>query len=130
MSITRPSTMSPEEIEKLSEKMAGRGKGMLTQHEVDKVVEGLVNRGARVEMKDPRVSAIHNWVIGTIGFGIVSAIGIGISQMSELNKNVAILIERDIQKDRADASQDRRFDNSDRRMDSFDERLRKQEQKP
>lgn len=130
MPVTRPSQMSPEEIEKLSQDIARRQRGDLTQREVDKVVEGMVNRGARVEMKDPRVSAVHNWLLGTIAFAIVSGIGIGISQLSDLNKNVAVLIERDVQKDRVDANQDRRFDNSDRRMDSFDERLRKQEQKP
>lgn len=129
MPITRPPNMSQEEIEKLSEKMA-RSKGMLTQAEVDKVVEGLVNRGARVEMKDPRVTAAHNWLLGTIGLAIVSGIGLGLSQMSDLNKNVAILIERDVQNRSWDASQDRRMDSSDHRMDNLDERLRKQEQKP
>ena len=64
--ITRPSTLSPEEM--------------------DKLLERLANHGARIEMTDPRVTSVQNWILITIGGAFVALAGWGIRSINELGK--------------------------------------------
>ncbi len=110
MPITRPSTLTPEEM--------------------DKLLERLANTGARLTMTDPRVDRVHNWLLATIGGVILLVGGWTISSVDKLNQTMVKVIEQNNQAIRTNEAQDRRFDNGDRRMDSFDGRLRDLERKP
>lgn len=107
--ITRPPTLTPEEM--------------------DKLLERLANTGAKLTMTDPRVSAIHNWLLASIG-GVVILVGIWmVSSINELNASMVKLIEQNRSLERTNDAQDRRFDHMDRRQDGFDSRLRDMERK-
>jgi hypothetical protein len=109
MPITRPSTLTPEEMEKLLERIA--------------------NSGAKLTMTDPRVSAVHNWLLATIGGIIIIIGGWTITSINDLNNTMVQVIEQNKNADRTNDAQDRRFDNNDRRMDGLDSRLREVERK-
>lgn len=94
--------------------------GALTQAEIDKLLEGLVQRGARVEMKDPRVTSAQNWLLGVIGSALVAGTGYGISTMNELSRNVALLVQQNGFKDKVDAAQDKHMESQDKHMESID----------
>lgn len=109
MSMTKPPAMGPEEIQR--------------------VIEAMSRRGASISMADPRVSALHNWLLITIGTMLTVVGGWTINSINELNKTMVKVIEQNTAVQRVNDAQDRRFDNLDRRMDSFDSRLREEERK-
>lgn len=109
MPITRPST--------------------LTQEEMDKLLERLANTGAKLTMTDPRVSAIHNWLLASIGGVLIIVGGWTISSINSLNQTMVKVVEQNRTAERTNEAQDRRFDNMDRRIDSLDQRLREEERK-
>ena len=109
MSITRPSTLTPEEM--------------------DKLLDRLANSGARLTMTDPRVSAIHNWLLASIGGVIILVGGWTITSINTLNQNMVKVVENYKSADRTNDAQDRRFDNTDRRLDQLDSRIREMEKR-
>jgi hypothetical protein len=109
MPITRPST--------------------LTQEEMDKLLERLANSGAKLTMTDPRVSAIHNWLLASIGGVLIIVGGWTITSINNLNQTMVKVVEQNRTSERTNEAQDRRFDNMDRRIDSLDQRLRDEERK-
>ena len=107
MPITRPSNLTPEEM--------------------DKLLERLANTGAKLTMTDPRVSAIQNWLLASIGGVIIIVGGWTITSINELNKNMVQVIEQNRAAERTNEAQDRRFDNMDKRLDALDSRTREVE---
>lgn len=100
MSITRPSTLSEEEMSKLMERLA--------------------NHGARITMTDPRVTSVQNWIFASIG-AVLLLLGAWVGQsITELNKNMAKVIEQNAYGQRVNDAQDAR-------LDIYDERLRQVE---
>lgn len=47
---------------------------VITQAHVDAIVAALQRGGANVNVADPRVSAVQNWIIATVGAGVVGAL--------------------------------------------------------
>lgn len=79
MSITRPST--------------------LTQEEMDKLLEGLASRGARISMADPRVTSTQNWILATIGLTLVSLAGWGVKSINDLNQTMTRVLTQNEYRD-------------------------------
>lgn len=80
MTITRPSTLTAEEMEKLLEK--------------------LVNRGASITMVDPRVTSVQNWVLGTIGLTLIGVGGWGVKSINDLNQTMTIVVTQNAYRDK------------------------------
>lgn len=95
----------------------GEGRNPLSQEEIEKIVERLGNRGARITMQDPRVSATTNWLLAAIGLIVITVGGWLITTVNELNKGLAIVIQQNEYSERVNDAQDNR-------LDSYDERLR------
>lgn len=74
MSITRPSTLTPEEMDRLMERLA--------------------NSGARISMTDPRVTSAQTWIMVTIGAVGISVAGWGVKSINDLNQNMAAMLIR------------------------------------
>lgn len=74
MSITKPST--------------------LTQEEMDRLFERLANHGASLTMVDPRVTSVQTWILSTIGIAIVGLAGWGIKSINDLNQTMATMLVR------------------------------------
>lgn len=74
MSITRPPTLTPEEM--------------------DRLLERLADRGAKITMLDPRVTSAQTWILITIGAVGVSVAGWGIKSINDLNQTMATMITR------------------------------------
>lgn len=94
----------------------GEGKAPLSQEEIEKIVERLGNRGARITMQDPRVSATTNWLLAAIGLVCITVGGWLISSVNELNKGLAIVIQQNAYSQRVNDAQDNRLDNYDQRL--------------
>lgn len=72
--ITRPSTLSPEEMEKLMERLS--------------------NSGARISMQDPRVTSWQTWIMVTMGTVSIAVAGWGVKSINDLNQNMAAMLIR------------------------------------
>lgn len=77
--ISRPSTLSQEEMEKL--------------------IERLANHGAQITMADPRVTSIQTWLLATIGVAIVGGIGWGVKSINDLNQTVTRVVTQNEYRD-------------------------------
>jgi hypothetical protein len=71
---TRPSSMTPEEIER--------------------ILKAVETQGASIRVSDPRLSQIIAWAAIALGTLFTGAITWGVKSVSDLNTNVAILIEQ------------------------------------
>lgn len=81
--VTRPSTLSPEEMDRLMERLA--------------------NSGARITMQDPRITSFQTWILVTIGTIAIGVGGWGIKSINDLNQNMATMLVRyDYDRERAD----------------------------
>jgi hypothetical protein len=67
--------MSEERITKLEEAMG-------------KLLEA---GGANIQLQDPRVSQVQNWLIGIVGAGIIVTLGWLATSVDSLNRNFAAL---------------------------------------
>lgn len=72
MALTRPSTLSPEEMEKL--------------------LQSLHHQGARITMLDPRVTNAQTWVLATVGLALVTFLGWNIQSIHNLNQTLAVMM--------------------------------------
>lgn len=79
MSITRPSTLTPEEM--------------------DKLLERLANSGARITMADPRVTTVQTWILTTIGLTLVSLAGWGVKSINDLNQTMTRVLTQNEYRD-------------------------------
>ena len=64
----------------------------LSQEEMEKLIERLANHGARITMADPRVTSIQTWLLATIGVAIVGGIGWGVKSINDLNQTVTRVV--------------------------------------
>jgi hypothetical protein len=71
---TRPSSMTPEEIER--------------------ILKAVETQGASIRVSDPRLSQIIAWAAIALGTLFTGAVTWGVKSVSDLNTNVAILIEQ------------------------------------
>jgi len=79
MSITRPSTLSQEEM--------------------DKLLERLADRGASITMLDPRVTSTQTWILVTIGAVGISVAGWGIKSINDLNQTMIRVVTQNEYRD-------------------------------
>ena len=70
--ITPPPTLSPEEL--------------------DKLLERLADRGARITMQDPRVTSLQTWLLTSIGGVLVILAGWGIKSINDLNQTMTRVV--------------------------------------
>lgn len=97
MTITRPST--------------------LTEEEMNKLMQGLADRGAKITMADPRVTSVQTWIMLAVGAAFITVGTFIISSVNELNKNMAIVIQQNAYAQRTNDAQDAR-------LNIYDDRLR------
>ncbi len=71
MSITRPSTLSPEEMDLLMQRIA--------------------NSGAKITMLDPRVTSAQTWLLSVIGVAMTGFLGWNIKSIQDLNQTVKVV---------------------------------------
>jgi hypothetical protein len=88
----------------------------LSPEEMDKLLERLANRGARLELQDPRVTAGMIWIVAAVGGIFITLCGIGITKLNTLNENVVRLIEQNAQEARTNDAQDARLSIYDNRL--------------
>lgn len=104
--------------------MIGEGKHPLTAEEIEKIVERLGNRGARITMQDPRVSATQNWLLAAIGLIGITVGGWLIRSVNELSQGLAIVIQQNAYSERVNAAQDNRLDNYDQRLRTVEREIK------
>lgn len=46
----------------------------ITEEQLQRLIVAMQRSGANVNVTDPRVTAVQNWILGTVGVGIVSAL--------------------------------------------------------
>lgn len=71
MSITRPSTLTPEEMDLLMQRIA--------------------NSGAKITMLDPRVTSAQTWLLSVIGVAMTGFLGWNIKSIQDLNQTVKVV---------------------------------------
>lgn len=71
MAITRPPTLSKEEMDMLLERMA--------------------NSGAKITMLDPRVTSAQTWLLSVIGVAMTGFLGWNIKSIQDLNQTVKVV---------------------------------------
>lgn len=64
----------------------------LSQEEMERLIERLANHGARITMADPRVTSIQTWLLATIGVSLVGGIGWGVKSINDLNQTVTRVV--------------------------------------
>lgn len=79
MSITRPSSLSEEEMDRLMERLA--------------------NQGAKITMLDPRVTGAQAWALATIGMTLVAVGGWGIKSINDLNQTMTKVVTQNEYRD-------------------------------
>lgn len=72
MSLTRPPVLTPEELDRLFERMA--------------------DRGAKIQMLDPRVTSVQTWILTTVGMCIVGTLGMLINSVNNLNQSMTRVV--------------------------------------
>lgn len=104
MSITRPSTLSEDEMNKLMERLA--------------------NHGARITMADPRVTSVQNWIFAGIGATLLLLGGWVGTSITELNKNMIKVIEQNAYAERTNIHQDNRLEIYDARLRAVERQIK------
>lgn len=82
----------------------------MSPEEIKRIVDAVETRGASITLSDPRLSQILAWGALCLGTLFTGAVTWGVKSISDLNTNVAILIEQ--QKNTRDESEklDRRLE--------------------
>lgn len=88
----------------------------LSQEEMDKLLERLANSGARITMADPRVTSIQTWLLATIGVSLVGGIGWGVKSINDLNLTVTRVVTQN-------ESRDDRMGRIERHVEAVDSRV-------
>lgn len=47
---------------------------VMTEEQLQRIVAALQRGGASVNVADPRVSAVQNWILGAVGTGVVGSL--------------------------------------------------------
>lgn len=88
----------------------------LTQAHIDRIIAALEQRGASVNVSDPRVSAVQAWIFGLVGAGVVAAALWGAQSLATLSAAVSAAVAR--------------LDHQSAVLADHEQRLRDQERKP
>ena len=98
MAITRPPTLSPEEMDALMQRIA--------------------NSGAKITMLDPRVTSAQTWLLRVIGVAMTGFLGWNIKSIQDLNRTVTIVqTQYEFMLKQADRTENQ-MDRVDQRMDA------------
>ena len=89
---------------------------MLSSQEVDKILQGLAERGARITMADPRVTSTQTWILSAMGVTMIGVGGWGVACINKLNENMAVVIQQNSYGQRTDDAQDNRLSSHDDRL--------------
>jgi len=104
MAITRPPTLTPEEMDMLMQRMA--------------------NSGAKITMLDPRVTSAQTWLLSVIGVAMTGFLGWNIKSIQDLNETVKVVQTQYEfllkQADRADTKMDRVYERVDSNSSKVD----------
>lgn len=71
----------------------------LSQEEMEKLIERLADRGAQITMADPRVTSIQTWLLATIGVSLVGGVGWGVKSINDLNQTVTRVVTQNEYRD-------------------------------
>jgi hypothetical protein len=66
----------------------------ITEAQLERIIHAMQQRGATVNVTDPRVTAVQAWILGLVGSGVVGAAIWGANSLSELTTTVTIAIAR------------------------------------
>lgn len=72
---------------------------MLSQEDMDKILEKLAKQGASITMVDPRVTSVQTWILSTIGISIVGLAGWGIKSINDLNQTMTRVVTQNEYRD-------------------------------
>ena len=72
---------------------------MLSQEDMDRLLEKLANNGAKITMVDPRVTSVQTWILSTIGVAIVGLAGWGIKSINDLNQTMTRVVTQNEYRD-------------------------------
>lgn len=97
MSLTRPPAMTPEEAER--------------------IMKDALTRGAAVQVADPRVTVVTNWLLATIAAGLLAGFWSMFTSINTLKEQNATLIAELKFQQQVNQSQDNR-------LSIYDDRLR------
>lgn len=89
----------------------------LSEEEMNRLLDRIANSGAKLTMVDPRVSAVHNWLLASIGGTVLIVGGWGINSINRLNETMATVVQQNAYHQRINDAQDKR-------LDIYDDRLR------
>jgi hypothetical protein len=105
MSITRPPTLSAEEMERLLERLA--------------------DRGARITMQDPRVTSMQTWLMTSIGGALVVLAGWGIKSINDLNQTMTRVVTQNEYRDQWVGRIENHVESVDSRVVELEKRVRR-----
>jgi hypothetical protein len=89
----------------------------MTPEEAEKIMKEAQARGASVLVSDPRVTAVTNWLLGVIAFGLLSGFLSMFSSINQLKEQNATLIAEIRFQQQINQAQDSR-------LSIYDDRLR------
>lgn len=95
----------------------------LSQEEMERLIERLANNGARITMADPRVTSIQTWLMAAIGASLVGGVGWGVKSINDLNVTVARVVTQN-------ENRDDRIGRVERHVEIVDHRVLALERKP
>lgn len=104
MSITRPSAITPEELEKLVERMS--------------------RNGASITLTDPRVTSVQTWFLTTIGLTLVGLGGWGIKSINELNQTMTRVVTQNEYRDAQVSRIEKHLEVIDSRVGTLERKVR------
>lgn len=71
----------------------------LSQEDMDKLMERLANHGAKITMLDPRVTGAQAWALATIGLTLVGVGSWGIKSINDLNQTMTRVVTQNEYRD-------------------------------
>lgn len=84
---------------------------------MERLLEGLANRGARITMADPRVTNAQTWILLAVGTAFITCGGWLIKSVNDLNSTMGKVVVQNEYTTQA-------LRNIDSRLDRQDDRLR------
>jgi len=72
---------------------------VLSQEDMDRLLEKLVNHGAKITMVDPRVTGVQTWILSTIGVSVVGLAAWGIKSINDLNQTMTKVVTQNEYRD-------------------------------
>lgn len=106
----------------------------LSQEEMDKLIQALHHQGAKITMLDPRLTQAQVWLLGAMALALVGLVGWSISKSQVNGEGMAVLqaqsafiikqVDRlDNQIDKTKSDRDEQLSRMERHIESIDGRL-------